>query len=162
MKSDTRTNLNCRPLLLAAVALVISAGAFAQQGGGRPASAGGARPMSTMPPMPARPPDRTTTRAPVTLPEQANEAASAENAASAETTVEHTEDGIVRTTTVTNKHGTKTGSTTVSRDEATGARTVTNSETGFNGETRTVEGSSLKNDEADETEAEETDDPPES
>ena len=168
MKIATRTNPAGRRLLVAAsamAALALSTAAMAQQGGGgRPAAAGGMRPMPALPARPTLPvqaTDRASTREPVVLPEQAKEEAKSENAASAETTVEHTEDGIVRTTTVTNKKGTKSGSTTVSRDEASGARTVTTSETGFDGETRTVEGSSLKKDDEEETETEEPS-PPES
>jgi hypothetical protein len=85
-------------------------------------------------------------RAPSTLPgpqypdlsERPAKPEAAENAASAETTVEHTENGIGRTTPVTHRKGTRSGSTTETRDAESGTQTVTNSNTGFDGETRSI------------------------
>ncbi len=131
------------PVAAAAIlALSFGAGALAQQGGGRPAGAGSS--MRTVPTLPAQ----ATSRQPATLPAAPAAAEEAgDNAASATTTVEHTEGGIERTTTVTNKNGTMTGSTTVDRDDETGTRTVTTTRTGFDGETRSVENTVTKTEE---------------
>jgi hypothetical protein len=55
------------------------------------------------------------------------------------TTVERTDAGITRTTTVTNQRGeTMTSTTSVLRDAATGTRTVERERTGFDGRTSAV------------------------
>lgn len=53
--------------------------------------------------------------------------------------MEHTEGGIIRTTTVTNQQGTMTSSTIVNRDDDAGTKTVTTMNSGFDGEARGVE-----------------------
>ncbi|MGB5131055.1 MAG: hypothetical protein WBO00_00440 [Steroidobacteraceae bacterium] len=141
MKITAGMDCNGRAALVAAAAiftLSFATTALAQHVGGRPAAAGN---MRAMPVLPAQVPSSIWSHRPATLPEAA---AASDNAATATTTIEHTEDGIVRTTTVTNKQGTMTSATAVSRDEDAGTQTVKSSSTGFDGKTRNVENAVTK------------------
>ena len=83
------------------------------------------------------------------LPDRAADRATQRRAApenvGARTVVEHTDDGMTRTTTVTNGQGeTMTSSTTVTRDPESGTRSVEVERTGFDGRSSSVTSSTTR------------------